>query len=286
MAFREILSALGKTLDHEKVFAFIVDAFTGGKGPDQEDQPFLVQSELTAIFQRHLRDQDFTSAKRVLEFLSGPVAKHLRSPTFERGVAQLRARLDVATGNFDAALAFHRSKLEFSNSYDIHLDIARVLALKGATAEAIEALAEVYAQSPATRASAEKHSDFAALVASPEYRERFPSRELPSDEALLSAYKSASSDPYRVYERLEKHRANTKDLLDLLGVQVYCIDTICSDLDEHGTANMDEYGGRKKSVADFFKLKERLHSDLAQERKRSGRSDVPFWKYKGWSPKK
>ncbi len=282
MTYRQVSSAYRALGDYRGFCSFEAATFANAP-PNQEDEYFSMLSGFEGFIQACLEANDLDRAREILAFMSGPELSRFGAPLTRR-IADLKARVDAAGGDFDAALAHERAKLEFSTFWEVHLNIARLLAKKGAFDEAVTSLQEVYRQSPSKRREVEARPEFAPLIASPAYAKAFPAVQHPTDPVLAKAWRQATDSPWQVYERLEAHRGKTTDLLDLLGVQLYCLSIICDDLDEHGTANLEEYGGRKRPVKSYFDLKATTAKALTAEKRRSGR-EVPFYAYRGWAPR-
>ncbi|MEN0060393.1 MAG: hypothetical protein AAGB31_16250 [Bdellovibrio sp.] len=105
---------------------------------------------------------------------------------------------------------------------------------------------------------------------------------LPSEKHLAAAYEQALNEPYQTYQKLEKKKKDTKDTADLLSVQHYCIALICSDLEEHGEDNMEDYGKGKISVKEFKSIKKDLESQLKATMTKTKIKQTNFWKFKGF----
>ena len=103
--------------------------------------------------------------------------------------------------------------------------------------------------------------------------------QLPKDKLLASAYVQALEEPFKTYQKLEKHNDKIEDKMDRLAVQHFCISLICSDLSEHGEDNIGDYGNGKMSLQDFKLLEKKLKDELKPMIKKDKPS---FWAYKGF----
>lgn len=104
----------------------------------------------------------------------------------------------------------------------------------------------------------------------------------PKEKFLQSAYDNAEDEPFKVYQTLEKKRDTANDLADLVSVQHYCISLICSDLEEHGEGNLEEYGKGKVSIKEFKQLKKDLENELKDLMKELKLKETIFWKFKNF----
>ena len=104
----------------------------------------------------------------------------------------------------------------------------------------------------------------------------------PKDKFLQSAYDNSEDEPYKVFQNLEKKKQDASDLADLISVQHYCISLICSDLDEHGESNIEEYGKGKISPKEFKKIKKDLELELKDLMKKEKIKQTLFWQYKNF----
>lgn len=104
----------------------------------------------------------------------------------------------------------------------------------------------------------------------------------PKEKFLQSAYENAEDEPYKVFNDLEKKKKTAKDLADLVSVQHYCIALICSDLEEHGESNIEEYGKGKVSPKEFKKIKKDLELELKDLMKEAKVKQTIFWQFKNF----
>jgi hypothetical protein len=289
MTFETLRRIYTESGDHEKLMHFLVDAFSGEHAPEQEDLTSSLECALGDIVHEHLAKKRESKAKSVLDFMiSKPILKHIHKNnlhSYKITYRSLRCRYDIATGDYDAAIAFNREILKDSEHPHCHVDIAKIQVMKGDKSSAIESLAEAFRIDPTLREFVEDiHTapELQELVQSALYRGHFPALIMPTDPVLMKAYKTAPDDPYITFSDLESYRATTADLLDILGVQLYCVDIICSDLDEHGKENLDMYGNGKVSIPAFFAIQKALEVEVARQMKATGRTEVPFWTLKQW----
>jgi WD40 repeat protein len=93
---------------------------------------------------------------------------------------------------------------------------------------------------------------------------------------IVVAVKAAleTDEPYQAWSLIrEAYPSLTKTPLELLGLAVPALESICSDLDEHGSANLDHYGQGKHSVSDFKKWLSKVKDLILSHRF----ANVPPW---------
>ncbi|MGC4122146.1 MAG: WGR domain-containing protein [Myxococcales bacterium] len=93
---------------------------------------------------------------------------------------------------------------------------------------------------------------------------------------LEKARKALKADePYSAWKLATAGLKSTEDATpEQLEVIVAALDSICSDLDEHGSANMDLYGGGKISSKKFFALRDEARN-LERKRRNPGSGAAP-----------
>jgi len=96
------------------------------------------------------------------------------------------------------------------------------------------------------------------------------------DSTLTKLFALISDAPYRCLVSGEKLLPTTTDKIAVLQAMQEAVRTILSDLDEHGDANIDEYGGKGKA---FYLQKKKFLSEQLDNVKKAGASSSAFNDY-------
>lgn len=280
--FDTVLSVYARHLEPQAALDFVRDHHTDR----QEPRVMVLLAVLGKLFDRALELERLTTANEVLGlFKADAVRAGLAGWELQALDGQhpfLEHQYHLATKNYAAAAAYFE---QVPRSADLQTQLARVTLLMGDTARTLRELETAYRLDPRIRTQVEQLSPepLRSFTQSPEYRAAFPST-LPSDEVLRRAYQLAEDAPFEAFVLVRDRLQDVGDRLDALGLQVFCLSRICSDLDEHGDANLPLYGGAT-TVGEFFRLNTEARQTLDQLRQET-RRDVPCWLHFGWHPER